>query len=82
MVTNRDAGHEVDRDTGAASSLMVFGHFMIGSTAMAVFSLDWTDKLITLAVMGVAAVAVSLALWTVVRRWIVPAAADGGTAEV
>ena len=73
---------QVDRDTGAASSLMVFGHFMIGSTAMAVFSLDWPDKLTTLAVMGVAAVAVSLGLWTVVRRWIVPAAADGGTAEV
>ena len=61
---------------------MVFGHFMIGSTAMAVFSLDWPDKLTTLAVMGVAAVAVSLGLWTVVRRWIVPAAADGGMAEV
>jgi DHA1 family bicyclomycin/chloramphenicol resistance-like MFS transporter len=59
---------------------MVFCHFMIGSSAMAVFSLDWPDKLATLALMGVGAVAVSLMLWTVVRRWIVPAAADGGTA--
>ena len=71
---------QVDRDTGAASSLMVFCHFMIGSTAMAVFALDWPDKLATLALMGMGAVSVSLMLWMVVRRWIAPAAADGGTA--
>ncbi len=59
---------------------MVFCHFMIGSTAMAVFALDWPDKLATLALMGMGAVSVSLMLWMVVRRWIAPAAADGGTA--
>jgi DHA1 family bicyclomycin/chloramphenicol resistance-like MFS transporter len=59
---------QVDRDTGAASSLMVFFYFMIGALAMWVFSFDWHDKIITLGVMGVVSVSCTLLLWQVVKR--------------
>lgn len=72
---------QVDRDTGAAASLMVFCHFMIGALAMVVFSLAWQDKILVLAMLGVAAVSVSLAFWLVVWRWIAPSAAAGKAEE-
>lgn len=63
---------QVDRDTGAASSLMVFCYFMIGALAMWLFSLDWQDKLVVLGRMGVAAVCCTLALWQLVKRLLRP----------
>lgn len=63
---------QVDRDTGAASSLMVFFYFMVGALAMWLFSLDWQDKIRTLGWMGVAAVGCTLALWPVAKRRLRP----------
>lgn len=59
---------QVDRDTGAASSLMVFLYFMIGALAMWFFSFDWNDKIVTLGLMGVISVTCTLLLWQVVKR--------------
>jgi DHA1 family bicyclomycin/chloramphenicol resistance-like MFS transporter len=59
---------QVDRDTGAASSLMVFFYFMIGALAMWFFSFDWNDKIVMLGRMGVVSVTCTLLLWQVCMR--------------
>ena len=66
---------QVDQDTGAASSLMVFCYFMIGALAMWFFSIDWNDKIVVLGRMGVVSVSATLLLWQVVKRRFQPAAA-------
>jgi len=58
---------QVDRDTGAASSLMVFSYFMIGALSMGFFSLHWDDKVAVLGRMGVVSMACTLLLWRLVR---------------
>ena len=59
---------QVDRDAGAASSLMVFAYFLTGSMAMWLFSLEWNDKLQALSVMTCVPVSISLILWGVWYR--------------
>ena len=59
---------QVDRDSGAASSLMVFVFFTIGALSMWFFSLDWDDKIARLGRMGVVSVSCTLMLWQVVKR--------------
>ena len=72
---------QVDRDAGAASSLMVFFYFMIGALAMWLFSFDWEDKIQTLGWMGVAAVGCTFALWPVAKRHLRPVSGRGGRGE-
>ena len=67
---------QVRRDTGAASSLMVFSYFMIGALGMWIFSFDWQDKMTVLAVMGAGSALSTLLLWGVVRRQLLLAAGD------
>jgi len=64
---------QVDRDTGAASSLMVFSYFMIGALSMWFFSFDWSDKVVVLGWMGAISVACTLLLWQLVKRRLGPA---------
>ncbi len=59
---------QVDRDAGAASSLMVFFYFMIGALSMWFFSFDWSDKIVVLGRMGVVSASCTLLLWQVVKR--------------
>jgi DHA1 family bicyclomycin/chloramphenicol resistance-like MFS transporter len=56
---------QVDRDAGAASSLMVFCYFISGSLAMWFFSLAWVDKVTILALMAIVPVVLALILWRV-----------------
>lgn len=65
---------QVDRDTGAASALMVFSYFMIGALSMWFFSLDWSDKIVVLGGMGVVSVVCTLLLWQVAKRRLRPIA--------
>lgn len=67
---------QVRRDTGAASSLMVFCYFMIGALGMWVFSFDWQDKISALAVMGSGSALCTLMLWGVVRRRLLTVGGD------
>jgi DHA1 family bicyclomycin/chloramphenicol resistance-like MFS transporter len=67
---------QVRRDTGAASSLMVFSYFMIGALGMWIFSFDWQDKITVLAVMGIGSAFSTLLLWGVVRRRLLLVAGD------
>ena len=59
---------QVDRDSGSASSLMVFSYFMTGALSMWFFSFDWPDKIVALGWMGVVSVAATLVLWQFVKR--------------
>ena len=59
---------QVDRDTGAASSLMVFFYFMVGATAMWFLSYGWADKVVMLGWMGVAALGCTLLSWELVKN--------------
>ncbi|ADW16881.1 drug resistance transporter, Bcr/CflA subfamily [Desulfobulbus propionicus DSM 2032] len=59
---------QVDRDTGAASSLMVFFYFFIGALAMWFLSFAWEDKVVVLGWMGVGSVTSTLLLWQAVKR--------------
>jgi len=61
---------QVDRDTGAASSLMVFFYFMVGALAMWLFSFDWHDKIVLLGWMGVLSVSCTLLLWQAWKHFI------------
>ncbi len=36
---------QVDRDAGAASSLLIFTYFTLGSVGMWIISLEWADKI-------------------------------------
>jgi DHA1 family bicyclomycin/chloramphenicol resistance-like MFS transporter len=58
---------QVDRDTGAASSLMVFFYFMTGALAMWFLSYNWADKVVMLGWMGVVAVSCTLVSWQMVK---------------
>lgn len=69
---------QVRRDTGAASSLMVFSYFMIGALGMWIFSFDWQDKITVLAVMGTGSAVCTLLLWGMVRRRLLLVAGDEG----
>jgi DHA1 family bicyclomycin/chloramphenicol resistance-like MFS transporter len=69
---------QVRRDTGAASSLMVFSYFMIGALGMWIFSFDWQDKITVLAVMGAGSALSTLLLWGMVRRRLLLVAGDEG----
>jgi MFS transporter, DHA1 family, multidrug resistance protein len=58
---------QVDRDSGAASSLMVFVFFSIGALSMWFFSFEWGDKIAMLGQMGAISVACTLVLWQVIK---------------
>lgn len=68
---------QVDRDTGAASSLMVFFYFMIGALAMWFLSYTWADKVVMLGWMGVVAVSCTLVSWQMVKGGVRPVMEEG-----
>lgn len=62
-VTNNLILEQVERDTGAAASLIVFTFMMIGSVSMGMISLAWSDKISVLGFMGAAAGGLTLIFW-------------------
>lgn len=61
--TNNLILEQVDRDTGAASSLVIFTFMMIGSVSMGIISLAWSDKIAVLGIMGAASGGLALIFW-------------------
>ncbi len=61
--TNSLILEQVDRDTGAASSLVIFTFMMIGSVSMAIISLAWLDKIAVLGIMGTVSGGLALIFW-------------------
>lgn len=61
---------QVERDIGAASSLMVFVFFMTGSCSMWFISLDWQDKVRVIGLLGTVSATVTLVSWLLIRRYL------------
>jgi len=53
---------QVKSDAGSAASLIMFTYFVGGATAMWFIALPWSNKVLTLALVGVASSALVLAL--------------------
>ena len=68
---------QVDRDSGSASSMMVFFYFTIGALAMWFLSYDWEDKISMLGWMGIVATTCALVSWQVVKGRIRTVAEQG-----
>jgi DHA1 family bicyclomycin/chloramphenicol resistance-like MFS transporter len=70
---NRPLSHhlileQVDRNAGAASSLLVFSYFTVGALAMWLIALDWSDKIRTIGISGAVSGGLVLCLWLVFPR--------------
>ncbi|MBA3007694.1 MAG: MFS transporter [Proteobacteria bacterium] len=59
---------QVDRDAGAASSLMVFFFFITGAISMWLISLDWQDKVAVLGWLGMVSATITLLGWWGINR--------------
>lgn len=70
--TNSLILEQVDRDTGAASSLVIFTFMMIGSLSMGIISLDWLDKISVLGIMGALSGGSALIFWLRFNRVFLP----------
>ena len=55
---------QVDRNAGAASSLLVFQFFLLGAFSMWIISLDWRDKVQVIGLLATVVGVVMLSLWT------------------
>ncbi|MFH1134949.1 MAG: multidrug effflux MFS transporter [Pseudomonadota bacterium] len=64
---------QVERDAGAASSMIAFSFMIIGSMSMSFISLDWTDKVTVLGLMAAAAGLVASSFWLAARKKYIPA---------
>jgi DHA1 family bicyclomycin/chloramphenicol resistance-like MFS transporter len=69
--SNTIALEQVKKDTGTASSAMVFSYFIFGAISMAMVSLDWADKVRYLAVLAMISGILALTLWTPLRKRLV-----------
>ncbi len=67
-ISNDMVLEQVDRDTGAAASLLTFFNFMVGAAAMEAISLGWTSKSAVIAVTGLAGNLAPLAALLLLRR--------------
>jgi len=54
---------QIDRNAGAASSLLTFSYFIVGSFSMWLISLDWPDKIAMIGILGAGSGALILGLW-------------------
>ncbi len=59
---------QVDRDAGAASSLLIFTYFTLGSVGMWIISLEWADKIGVLGAVAVVCGVFVLGAWMGVQR--------------
>ena len=59
---------QVDRHAGAASSLLIFIYFMMGAFSMWLISLDWTNKIHLIGVLGMVVGCSLLGIWLMVSR--------------
>jgi DHA1 family bicyclomycin/chloramphenicol resistance-like MFS transporter len=56
---------EVDRNAGAASSLLTFSYFIVGAFSMWLIALDWHDKIGMIGILGVGSGGLVLGIWLV-----------------
>ena len=63
---------EVDRNAGAASSLLTFCCFMVGAFSMWLIALDWSDKIGTIGMLGAGSGGLVLGLWLMLPKFAAP----------
>lgn len=63
---------EVDRNAGAASSLLTFSYFIMGAFSMWFIALDWSDKIGMIGILGVLSGALLLVLWSMLPKLSAP----------
>lgn len=61
--TNNLILEQVDRDVGAASSLLVFTFMILGALSMGIVSLQWADKIAVLGTMGAVTGGLTFVFW-------------------
>jgi len=61
--TNNLILEQVDRDVGAASSLLVFTFMILGALSMGIVSLQWNDKIAVLGTMGAITGSLTFVFW-------------------
>ena len=59
---------QVDRDTGSASSLLIFTYFTLGAIGMWFISLEWGDKIPVLGAIALGCGALVLAAWCILQK--------------
>jgi len=59
---------QIDRDSGTASSLIVFSFMMLGALAMWIISLNWSDKITAIGVMSLISGGATLSFWLIFKR--------------
>ena len=64
---------QVERDAGAASSLLIFSYFVFGALTMWLISLDSVAKIPTLGAIGAASGGLCLTLWLLLKKRYQPA---------
>ncbi|NLU57896.1 MAG: multidrug effflux MFS transporter, partial [Methanosarcina thermophila] len=59
---------QVDRDTGSASSLLIFTYFTLGAIGMWFISLEWGDKIPVLGAIALGCGTLVLAAWCILQK--------------
>jgi MFS transporter, DHA1 family, multidrug resistance protein len=59
---------QVDRDTGSASSLLIFTYFTLGAAGMWFISFEWADKIPVLGAIALGCGALVLVAWTILQK--------------
>ncbi len=59
---------QVDRDTGSASSLLIFTYFTLGAGGMWFISLEWADKIPVLGAIALGCGALVFAAWFILQK--------------
>jgi len=59
---------QVDQHAGAASSLLIFFYFMVGAFSMWLISLDWTDKIQIIGLLGALSGGLVLGIWIFISK--------------
>lgn len=59
------AMEQVDRNAGAASSLLTFSYFVVGAFSMWLVALDWHDKIAVIGILGAGSGGLALGIWLV-----------------
>ena len=59
---------QIDRDSGTASSLIVFSFMMLGALSMWIISLNWPDKITAIGVMSLISGSATLSFWLLFKR--------------
>ena len=55
---------QVNRNAGAASSLLVFMFFILGAISMWIISFDWRDKIQVIGILATGVGVIMLSLWS------------------